>query len=98
MVRLCNGNGTPLMSNPREGEVPGLASCWIRTFVLLSGSDVGKWFMENMYVNLGLEIKRYIDADKTRNAREKLLLAYDALATVACYFSIYSLSDFSLFL
>jgi hypothetical protein len=26
------------------------------------------------------ETKRYIDAEKTKNAREKLLLAYDAMA------------------
>jgi len=35
--------------------------------------------MENMYVNLGFEAKRYIDAEKTKNAREKFLLAYDAM-------------------
>jgi len=36
--------------------------------------------MENMYVNLGFETKRYIDAEKSKNAREKLLLAYDSMA------------------
>jgi hypothetical protein len=45
-----------------------------------ASSDLGKWYMENMYVNLGLEIKRFIDAHETKAAREKLLLSYDALA------------------
>lgn len=43
-------------------------------------SDLGKWYMENMYVNLGLEAKRFLNAGETKDAREKLLLAYDALA------------------
>ena len=42
-----------------------------------ASSDAGKWYMENVYVNLGLEIKHFIDDD---HAREELLLAYDILA------------------
>ena len=45
-----------------------------------ASSDAGKWYMENIYVNLGLEIKHFIDDDQSRNAREELLLAYDILA------------------
>jgi hypothetical protein len=44
------------------------------------GSDLGKWYMENMYVNLGLEVKHFLDAGETKDARDALLLAYDGLA------------------
>jgi hypothetical protein len=45
-----------------------------------ASSNLGKWYMENMYVNLGLETKRYFDAGETKDAREKLLVSYDAWA------------------
>ena len=45
-----------------------------------ASSNLGKWYMENMYVNLGLETKRYFDAGETKDAREKMLVAYDAWA------------------
>jgi hypothetical protein len=40
-----------------------------KTWKALSARRSAKmWYMENMYVNLGFETKRYIDAEKTKNA------------------------------
>jgi hypothetical protein len=74
---------------------------WVFCFYYMKGyidfdgsSDLGKWYMENMYVNLSLEIKRYLDARETKDAREKLLLAYNALALKEAFDDI-DKSDFS---
>ena len=52
----------------------------MRDYIFEASSDAGKWYIENINVNLGLEIKHFIDDDQSRNAREELLLAYDILA------------------
>jgi hypothetical protein len=60
--------------------VLALGTVWVRSLTIRIGlsvffymkeyvdyegvSEVGKWYMENMYVNLGFETKRYIDVEE----------------------------------
>ncbi|SLM39542.1 hypothetical protein LPUS_10111 [Lasallia pustulata] len=60
-------------------------------------SELGKYFMKNIYVNLAMEVKRYLNVLESRgpeaDARKKLLAFYDCIP-IANIFKDVDKSDF----
>ncbi|KAF1816370.1 hypothetical protein P152DRAFT_454635 [Eremomyces bilateralis CBS 781.70] len=45
-----------------------------------NSAPLGKWFMKNMYVNMGVYVKSWMDENESKDIRERLLQAYDLWA------------------
>jgi hypothetical protein len=67
---------------------------YMKEYVDFEGSsDRGRWYMKSIFINLGISTFRWIKAGKTKDARDKLLTAYDACALDAHHDDI-TLDDF----